>query len=187
MGFTNWSIERVSQFRSCAIIKRDSDRRFMLKNERAIRICVGASAGGHMNQLLKLLEMSRNWPKPPLFCVTTLEALAEKLAQLGPVYIIGECNRRHLLKTLRVLMRSLKVVIKERPDVVITTGSLPLAMVCLSAKLFGAKIVWIDSIANIERLSLSGRMIRHLADLFLTQWPELAQQYPSVEYAGAIV
>ena len=84
-------------------------------------------------------------------------------------------------------MRSLKIVIKERPDVVMTTGSLPLAMVCLSAKLFGAKIIWIDSIANIERFSLSGRMILPFADLFLTQWPERAQEHKSVEYAGAIV
>lgn len=159
----------------------------MVRKQGTLRICVGASAGGHMNELLKLLEASQNWPQSPAFYVTTLEALAEKLAQLGPVYIIGECNRQHPLKALRVLMRSLKVVLKERPDVVITTGSLPLAMVCLSAKLFGAKIVWVDSIANIERFSLSGRMMLPFADLFLTQWPELAQRYKNVEYAGAIV
>lgn len=159
----------------------------MVRKQGTLRICVGASAGGHMNELLKLLEASRSWPRPPAFYVTTLEALAEKVAQLGPVYIIGECNRQHPLKALGVLMRSLKVVLKERPDVVITTGSLPLAMVCLSAKLFGAKIVWIDSIANIERFSLSGRMMLPFADLFLTQWPELARRHKDVEYAGAIV
>lgn len=159
----------------------------MVRKQGTLRICVGASAGGHMNELLKLLEASRSWPQPPAFYVTTLEALAEKVAQLGPVYIIGECNRQHPLKALGVLTRSVKVVLKERPDVVITTGSLPLAMVCLSAKLFGAKIVWIDSIANIERFSLSGRMMLPFADLFLTQWPELAQRHKNVEYAGAIV
>lgn len=159
----------------------------MVRKQGTLRICVGASAGGHMNELLKLLEASGSWPQSPAFYVTTLEALAEKVAQLGPVYIIGECNRQHPLKALGVLMRSLRVVLKERPDVVITTGSLPLAMVCLSAKLFGAKIVWIDSIANIERFSLSGRMMLPFADLFLTQWPELAQRHKNVEYAGAIV
>jgi UDP-N-acetylglucosamine:LPS N-acetylglucosamine transferase len=140
-----------------------------------------------MNELLKLLEVSQSWPQPPAFYVTTLEVLAGKLAQQGPVYIIGECNRQHLLKAFGVLMRSLKIMIKEHPDVVITTGSLPLAMVCLCAKLIGAKIVWIDSIANIERFSLSGRMILPFADLFLTQWPELARGYKNAEYVGAIV
>jgi UDP-N-acetylglucosamine:LPS N-acetylglucosamine transferase len=158
-----------------------------LKKQKTLRICVGASAGGHMNQLLKLLEASSSWPQPPSFYVTTLEALSKKLAQKGPVYIIGECNRRHLLKVFGVLIRSLTIMIRERPDVLITTGSLPLAIACLAAKLFGAKIVWIDSIANIERFSLSGRMVLHFADLFLTQWPELAQGRRNVEYAGAIV
>lgn len=140
-----------------------------------------------MNQLLKLLESSGNWPQLPSFYITTMEELTEKLAQRGPVYIIGECNRRQPLTALGVLIRSLKVVTKERPDIVITTGSLPLAIVCLCAKLFGAKIVWIDSIANVERLSMSGRAVRHFADLFLTQWPELTQEYRNVEYAGTIV
>jgi hypothetical protein len=158
-----------------------------VKISHPLRICVGASAGGHMNQLLKLLEASGSWPQAPSFYVTTLEALAEKLAQRGPVYVIGECNRQHPLRVVQVLVRSLRMLRKERPDVIITTGSLPLAVVCLAAKLFGAKIVWIDSIANIQRLSLSGRMIRHFADLFLTQWPELVPEYKKIEYVGALV
>ncbi len=140
-----------------------------------------------MNELLKLLERSKCWPHQPSFYVTTLEALAGKLRQKGPVYIIGECNRQIPMKIFGVLARSLKIIIKERPDVVITTGSLPLAIVCLSAKLFGAKIIWIDSIANIERFSMSGRMVLPFADLFLTQWPELAEKYDNVEYAGALI
>jgi len=140
-----------------------------------------------MNQLLKLLDESDCWPQSPSFYVTTLEALAKKLPQDKPSYVIGECNRNHPIKAIGVLFRSLRVVLKERPDVIITTGSLPLAMVCLFAKLFGARIVWIDSIANIERMSVSGRMVRRFADLCLTQWPELVGRYRNVEYAGAII
>lgn len=140
-----------------------------------------------MNQLLRLLDASGSWPQSPSIYVTTLETLTEKLAQRGTVYIIGECNRHHPLKALGVLMRSLKVVIKERPDVVITTGSLPLAMVCFFAKISGARIVWIDSIANIKRLSMSGQIVRHFADLCLTQWIELSHKYKNVEYVGALV
>jgi UDP-N-acetylglucosamine:LPS N-acetylglucosamine transferase len=164
-----------------------SNRNSAMKNNCALRICAGASAGGHVNQLLKLLEMSQSWPQPPSFYVTTLEELAGKLRQKGPVYVIGECNRQCPLKALRVVVRSIKIVIKERPGVVITTGSLPLAILCLVAKLFGAKIVWIDSIANVERFSMSGRLIRPFANLFLTQWPNLIKNHRNVEYAGAII
>ena len=86
-----------------------------------------------------------------------------------------------------VLIRSLVLVIKERPTIVITTGSFPLALVCFSSKLFGAKVVWIDSVANIERLSMSGRFVRCFADLCLAQWPECASKYKNVEYVGALL
>ena len=158
-----------------------------MKEEGKLRICVGASAGGHMNQMLKLLEISERWPESPSFCVTTMKELAEKMERWGPVYIIGECNRYHPLKTLVVFIRSLRIMVREHPDVVITTGSLPLAMICISAKLLGAKIVWIDSIANLECLSMSGRIVRYFADLFLAQWPELSEKYKNVEYVGAIL
>lgn len=140
-----------------------------------------------MNQLIKLLDVSGCWSHQPDFYVTTMPEVATKIMGKGPTYILGECNRKHPFRAVLVFIRGLRVVIKERPDVVITTGSLPIALMCLSAKLFGARIVWIDSIANIERFSMSGRMMRHVADLFLTQWPELAEKYNNVEYAGAII
>jgi UDP-N-acetylglucosamine:LPS N-acetylglucosamine transferase len=152
-----------------------------------LTICTGASAGGHMNQLLKLLEHSECWPGKPDFYITTIPELSKKLEKRGRTYVIGECNRWHPLKALGILFRSLYIVFKERPSVVITTGSLPLALVCFSAKLFNGKIVWIDSIANVERISLSGRMVWHIADLFLVQWPELARNYEDVEYVGELV
>ena len=83
-------------------------------------------------------------------------------------------------------MPSAMVVLKERPDVVITTGSMPLAAVCIWAKLFGAKIVWIDSVAQVDKMSLSGRIVRPIADLCLVQWASVAAQYDNVEYAGEL-
>ena len=85
-----------------------------------------------------------------------------------------------------VLMQCIKVVWKERPDVVISTGAAPAFLLCITAKIFGAKIVWIDSIANVERLSMSGQMAKPFSSLFLTQWPELAKKYNDVEYTGAV-
>lgn len=158
----------------------------MTENEH-LKICVGASAGGHMNQLLKLLAASENWPQRPSFYITTLPQLAEKLEKFGTTYVIGECNRLHPLMTILVFLKAFKIAFTERPDVVITTGSLPLALICLSAKLFGAKIVWIDSIANVDKFSMSGSMVRPFADLFLTQWPELAKKHKNAEYAGTLL
>jgi UDP-N-acetylglucosamine:LPS N-acetylglucosamine transferase len=79
------------------------------------------------------------------------------------------------------------MVLKEKISVVISTGAAAGCIMCFLGKLFGAKIVWIDSITNVGRISLSGRLVRHIADLFLVQWPELAEKYSNVEYAGTLV
>jgi UDP-N-acetylglucosamine:LPS N-acetylglucosamine transferase len=152
-----------------------------------IKICVGASAGGHMNQLLKLLEYSHKWPAEPCLYVTTMQELSKKLEKRGKTYVLGECNRHHPLEAMKVFWRGFKIMAMERPDVVITTGSMPIAMMCLSAKLFRIKVVWVDSIANVDRISLSGRLIYYFADLFITQWPELTAKYPKAQFAGAIL
>ena len=158
-----------------------------LSQGKILKICAGASAGGHMNQLLRILNHADSWPQQPVFYVTTLDVLAPRLAQKGRVYVVGECNRQHPWHALRTFFRCLNIAFKERPDVVITTGAMPLALFCLISKFLGARIVWIDSIANVERFSMSGRFIRIFADLFLTQWPELAEDDEKSEYAGAIL
>ena len=152
-----------------------------------LKICVGASAGGHMNQLLRLLDHSGNWPFQPSIYVTTQPELAGKLQKKGKTYVIGECNRYHPLAALMIFFRSFSIIGKDKPDVIITTGSMPLAMLCLVAKLSGKKVIWIDSIANTERFSVSGRLMYHFADVFLTQWPSLAEKHPRAEFVGAIL
>jgi len=149
-----------------------------------LRICLAASAGGHISQLLKLAE---SWKKYDTFCVTTTEVMRDKLLQRGKVYVVGECNRQHPTRVLKVLLRCIKVLLRERPNVVISTGAAVGCIACFLGKLVSAKIVWIDSVTNVERISLSGRMVKHIADLFLVQWSELAKQYSNVEYVGTVI
>ncbi len=76
---------------------------------------------------------------------------------------------------------------RERPDVVFSTGALPGCLACLAGKLFGARIIWLDSFTNTEKPSLSGRIIKPFADLFLVQWPELTEKHPGTEYTGSVL
>ncbi len=156
----------------------------MIKGKENLRICLAASAGGHISQLLKIVD---NWNGYSTFCITTTEVVRDKLRQRGKVYIVGECNRQHPIRVIKVLVRCIKAVLRERPDVVISTGAAAGCMVCFLGKIIGAKVIWVDSITNVERISLSGRMVRYIADLFLVQWPESAQRYKNVEYVGAVI
>ncbi len=152
--------------------------------QNGIKICIAASAGGHLSQLLKIAD---SWNGYESFYVTTTEAPREKLIKMGRVYTVGECNHQHPLLVFKVLLRCITVVFREKPDVVISTGAAAGCMVCFLAKALGARVVWIDSITNVERLSLSGRMARHIADIFLVQWPELAGRYKNAEYIGSVI
>jgi len=156
----------------------------MPKQRENLRICVTASAGGHLSQLLRIAE---SWEKYEVFYVSTLKSVTKKIGRLGRFYIIGECNRQHPFLAAIVLKNCIKIILKEKPDVIISTGAAPPCLLCLIGKLFGAKIIWIDSIANVERLSLSGRIIRPFADLILTQWVEIAGKYQNVRYEGAVI
>ena len=156
----------------------------MAKYRNKLQICLAASAGGHFNQLLKLTD---SWSRYETFYVVTSEVVCKDLKKSSRVFIVGECNRQHPLRVIRVLCQCIKIAYSERPAVTISTGAAPGFLFCLIAKIFGARIVWVDSIANIERLSLSGRMVRPFADLVLTQWPELAKKYRNVEYAGMVI
>lgn len=121
------------------------------------------------------------------FIVTTSEAVRRKLARVSPVYVVGECNREHPLRVMSVLLRCIRIVFRERPDVIISTGAAPGCLVCFLGKLVGARIVWLDSITNVEQLSLSGRMVYRIADLFLVQWPELTKRCRRAEYVGSVI
>lgn len=152
--------------------------------DKKMKICLAASAGGHLTQLLKL---AKSWNDYDAFFVTTSEVVQEKLSNQGTVYVVGESNRQHPLKVFKVLIRCIRIILNEKPDVIISTGAAVGCITCVLGKIMGAKIIWVDSITNIEKLSLSGRLIRPIADLFLAQWQQLARQYQNVKYAGRII
>ena len=149
-----------------------------------MKICLAASAGGHITQLLKLAD---SWSRYETFCVTTTHVMQDKLGEFGEVYVVGECNREHPVRVIAVLMRCIRIILRQRPDVVISTGAAAGCMLCFLGKIIGAKVVWVDSITNVERISLSGRMVRCIADLFLVQWPELVNEHKNVEFVGTVV
>jgi len=140
-----------------------------------------------MTELLSLLKHCGDWPVLPEVYVTSSTVWRQKLLEKGRVYVVGECNRHNPFRLIYVACRALWFAVKERPDVVISTGSAPIAFVCLFTRLLGGKIVWIDSVAQFEGLSVSSQIMRHVADLCLCQWPEVAARYDDVEYVGQLL
>jgi UDP-N-acetylglucosamine:LPS N-acetylglucosamine transferase len=133
------------------------------------------------------MKLEEAWRRYDKFYVTTTQEVKEELERHGKVYVVSECNRQMPLRNLRVLASCIRIALKERPDVVISTGAAPACLFCIVARILGARIVWVDSIANIDDLSMSGRIIKPLADMMLVQWPEVAHKRKSVEYVGNLL
>ncbi len=149
-----------------------------------MKVCLAASGGGHLSLLLKLAD---SWAGYDAVYITTTNLVQSLLSRSGKVYVIKECNRQNPLRLIIVLFQCIGIIAREKPKVVISAGAAGGCITCFLAKLAGAKVVWIDSLTNVRKLSLSGWLVRHIADLFLVQWPELAQKYKNVEFVGNVV
>ena len=156
----------------------------MSKAKKKLRICLASSAGGHLTQLLKLAD---SWNGYDLFFVVTSALVRQELQKYGRVYVVEESNRHHPLRLIKVLAKCIRIVLREKPQVVISTGAAAGCIECFLGKFIGAKVILVDSITNVEKLSLSGRMLRYIADMFFVQWLELTRKYKNVQFAGMVV
>ena len=141
-----------------------------------------ASSGGHWVQLLRLREA---FDGQEVVYVTVTEPASDEVGS-SRVYTVNDANRRTKLSALRLAFKMLRILWRERPDIIISTGAAPGCLAICIGKLLGAKTVWIDSLANVERLSLSGRIVKRFTDLWLTQWEHLAQP-DGPRFEGAVL
>ena len=98
-------------------------------------------------------------------------------------------NRREKLMPLWMLvntMRSIRIMVSEKPDVVITTGVLAMIPLCLLAKLFGQKLIYIESFAKVSSPTQTGKLLYKYADQFYVQWESMKKFYPNAIYLGGI-
>lgn len=100
-------------------------------------------------------------------------------------YKIEDFSRWNAYKILPAFLQDIKLLRKIKPAVVITTGAAPGLICILAAKVCGIKTIWIDSIANVEHLSASGKIAKKIADRVYTQWSDLAEK--NVFYKGNIL
>ena len=154
-------------------------------NGKNTKICFAASTGGHFEQLMML---------EPLMCQFESFIIAERTSYKPNVkqihtYYLRQVNRKEKLALLHLLANSIHsfgIFIKEKPDVVITTGVLAMIPICLIAKLFGKKLIYIESFAKVNSPTETGRLLYKFADRFYVQWESMLEFYPKALYKGGI-
>ncbi|PEC51938.1 PssD/Cps14F family polysaccharide biosynthesis glycosyltransferase [Bacillus sp. AFS096315] len=150
-----------------------------------MKICFAASSGGHLEQLFMLYPMMK---KHDSFILTEKTNYAFNSKDIRNYKVI-QINRRELIFVLKMIVlfiQSIIIFLKEKPDVVISTGALSTVPMCLIAKLFKRKLIFIESFSKINSPTITGKLMYKYADLFLVQWEEMKKFYPDAKYGGGI-
>ena len=147
-----------------------------------------SSMGGHLNELLQM---------KPLFSKYKTVFVSEKTPstlflkeQYESVYYLVYATKHEMWKYIFVFpfncFKSLYLFLKERPDVIISTGSHTAVPMCYIAHLFRKKVIYIETFANIYTKSVAGKLVYPIADYFVVQWESMLELYPKAVYGGWI-
>ena len=147
------------------------------------KVLAVASIGGHWIQLLRLAKgLEATYDVAYMSTHPKCAAMVEG----HRFYQVRDFSRWDAYKVMPAFFSAIKVLRKERPDAVVTTGAAPGLIVLIAAKMLGKKTVWVDSLANVNCLSMCGRLAkRFFADRTFTQWQELSGE--GLEYAGNVI
>ncbi len=149
---------------------------------RRVKVLAVASGGGHWDQMMVLRPAFDGFS---VRYATTRRDFAVRDG-IVDVLLLPDSNRFYPFHALRSLIAAVSIVARTRPDVVISTGALP-GLFCLAAgRMIGARTIWVDSFANAERLSMSGRYARWFATRYLTQWEHLTT-IAGPDYDGSLL
>uniref|UniRef100_A0A8C6E445 UDP-N-acetylglucosamine transferase subunit ALG14 n=1 Tax=Moschus moschiferus TaxID=68415 RepID=A0A8C6E445_MOSMO len=182
---------------------------------RSLSLLVVAGSGGHTTEILRLLESLSNAYSPRHYIVAdTDEMSTHKINSFEqnradrnpsaafPEYYVHRIPRSRevqqpwlssVLTTLYSMWLSFPLTYRVKPDLVLCNGPGTCVPICISALLLGILgikkviIVYVESICRVEHLSLSGKILFHLSDYFIVQWPTLKEKYPKSVYLGRIV
>jgi UDP-N-acetylglucosamine:LPS N-acetylglucosamine transferase len=151
-----------------------------------MKICLVCGGGGHLSELLRLSEA---FIEHETFYIT-FEASTTK--NLPNAYYLrysdsAGINLRNALKFLRAFVDVLFILRREKPQVIVTTGDGVAIPPCCVGKCLGIKIIYIETLARVNKLSITGRVLYPIANVFLVQWKSLANKYRKAQYWGNVI
>ncbi len=160
-----------------------------MKKKDKKKILFISSTGGHLSEMLMLSPMFEKYDYHIITEKTKSNMfLLEKYPNKVDFLLYG--TKTHFLtypfKLIYNTLKSLLLYFKIRPKVIITTGAHTAGPMCCIGKLFGSKIIYIETLANSKTKTVTGRIIYHFADLFIVQWESMLKLYPKAKYWGCI-
>ena len=145
------------------------------------KICLISSSGGHFEQLKMLKKLEDDYD---VFWVTEKTEYTENADYF--LLQTGLKDKKYKSKTFKNLIESIKIWRIEKPDFVISTGTMVALPMFLLAKLHRKKIIYIETFARVYDGTKAGKLMYKYSDLFIYQWEPLAEVYPEGIFGGSI-
>lgn len=148
-----------------------------------------SSTGGHFSELLQLKPLFKKYDT---YIITEKDKTNENLKEkYGDHFFYLPYGTRskifsYIFKYLYLCLKTVYLYIKIHPKYIVTTGTHTAVPMCYLGKLFGSKIIFIETYANSKTKTVSGRMIYPIANLFIVQWESMLKLYPKAVYGGSI-
>jgi len=136
---------------------------------------------------MQLYSLCKFWQLYPHFWITFNKKDTNYLLQNEKVYWAFHPTNRNFWNLIKNLYLAFKILLKEKPDVFISTGAGVAVPFSIVGKILGSDIIYIESLTRVNELSLSGKIIYFFADNFLVQWPQLEAKYKRAKYQGKLV
>ena len=164
-----------------------------------MKICLECAEGGHLDEMLSLMDAFEGHD---IFFITTIAESTKDLPKLAKVYYVRnqktyKATNRFLLQAqlflfelyclIKLLFVCLNILLNEKPKIIVTIGGGATIPLCYIGKALGTKIIYISSLARVDELPFTGKIIYPIADLFLVQWEYLLPKHQKAQYWGKVI
>ena len=154
-----------------------------LKNNKNYKICLVGSSGGHLTHLYMLKSI---WESKDRFWVTFNKEDAKSILNGEKVYFCYYPTNRNIKNLIKNTVVAYKILKKERPDLIISSGAAVAVPFFYIGKIYGAKLIYIEVFDRIDKPTITGKIVYPVADKFIVQWEEQRKVYKKSINLGSI-
>ncbi len=153
------------------------------KSMEEIKICLVGSSGGHLTHLYMLKPL---WENKKRFWVTFDKVDANSILENEKLYHCYFPTNRNIKNLIKNTFLAIKILKKEKPDLIISSGAAVAVPFFYFGKLFGAKTIYIEVFDRIDKSTMTGKLVYPVTDKFIVQWEEMKKVYPKAINLGSI-
>ncbi|MGY3724765.1 Oligosaccharide biosynthesis protein Alg14 like [Granulicatella balaenopterae] len=148
-----------------------------------MKVCLVGSSGGHLTHLYMLKPF---WKNKERFWVTFDKVDAQSILEGEKMYPCYYPTNRSIKALIKNTILAIKVLRKEKPDLIVSSGAAVAVPFFYVGKLMGAKVVYIEVFDRIDKPTITGKLVYPIADEFIVEWEEMKKVYPKAVNLGSI-